>query len=125
MRQIFIAVREWGENSKCYKFSDQPRSSQGFPGAETVKSACNVGDPGLIPGEGNEEYSSILAWKIPTVHRVTKSQTGLNNFTLGVCKLRRALTCLWSHCEEQLTEECSQGFFLSFIFFISWQETFP
>ena len=87
--------------------------------------ACNVGDPGLIPGEGNEEYSSILAWKIPTVHRVTKSQTGLNNFTLGVCKLRRALTCLWSHCEEQLTEECSQGFFLSLIFFISWQETFP
>ena len=78
-------------------------------------------------------YSSILAWKIPwveepggaTVHRVAKSQTGLNDFTLGVCKLRRALACLWSHCEEQLTEECSQGFFLSLIFFISWQETFP
>ena len=88
------------------------------------ESACNVGDPGLIPGEGNEEYSSILAWKIPTVHRVTKSQTGLNNFTLGVCKLRRALTCLWSHCEEQLTEEYSQGFFLSF-FFKYRQEIFP
>ena len=78
-------------------------------------------------------YSSIRAWKIPwveepgraTVHRVAKSQSGLNDFTLGVCKLWRALTCLWSHCEEQLTEECSQGFFLSFIFFISWQETFP
>ena len=62
MRQIFIAVREWGENSKCYKFSDQPRSSQGFPGAETVKSACNVGDRGSIPGEGNDnllQYSCL------------------------------------------------------------------
>ena len=133
VRQIFIAVREWGENSKCYKFSDQPRSSQGFPGAETVKSACNVGDRGSIPGEGNDnllQYSCLEnpmgggAWGA-TVHRVAKSQTGLNDFTLGVCKLRRALTCLWSHCEEQLTEECSQGFFLSLIFFISWQETFP
>ena len=62
VRQISIAVREWGENSKCYKFSDQPRSSQGFPGAQTVKSDCNVGDPGSIPGEGNDnllQYSCL------------------------------------------------------------------
>ena len=100
---------------------------------KTVKSACNVRDPGWIPGEGNDnplQYSCLEnpmgggAWGA-TVHRVAKSQTWLNDFTLGVCKLQRALTCLWSHCEGQLTEDYSQGFFLSFIFFISWQETFP
>ena len=91
VRQIFIAVREWGENSKCYKISDQPRSSQGFPGAQTVKSACNVGDPGLIPGEGNDnllQYSCLEnpmgggAWW-DTVHRVEKRQTWLSIAALG------------------------------------------
>ena len=53
------------------------------------KSACNKGNPGLIPGWENplEEkmatHSSILAWRIPmdrgawwaTVYGATKSQT--------------------------------------------------
>ena len=44
----------------------------GFPGdSDGKRSACNAGDPGLIPGlgrspgEGNTACSSILAWKIP------------------------------------------------------------
>ena len=58
----------------------------GFPGGSDGKeSACNAGDPGLIPesgrcpGERLATHSSILAWGIPwteaTVHRVTMSQT--------------------------------------------------
>ena len=69
---------------------------QGFPGGSEGKaSACNVGDPGSIPGlgrspgEGNDnplQYSSLenpmdgrARWA--TVHGVTKSQTGLSDFT--------------------------------------------
>ena len=68
---------------------------QGFPGGSDGKaSACNVGDPGSIPGsvrspgEGNGnplQYSCLEnsmdggAWWA-TVHRVTKSQTWLSNF---------------------------------------------
>ena len=45
---------------------------QGFPGGSDGKeSACNAGDPGLIPESGRSPekematQSSILAWKIP------------------------------------------------------------
>ena len=44
----------------------------GFPGGlDGKESACNVGDPGLIPGLGRSlekemaTHSSILTWKIP------------------------------------------------------------
>ena len=44
----------------------------GFPGGSVgKKSTCNAGDPGTVPGlgrspgEGNGNYSSILAWRIP------------------------------------------------------------
>ena len=44
----------------------------GLPGGSDGKeSACNVGDPGLIPGsgkshgEGNGYHFIILAWRIP------------------------------------------------------------
>ena len=44
----------------------------GFPGVSDGKvSACNTGDPGLIPGSEDPlekemaTHSSILAWKIP------------------------------------------------------------
>ena len=43
-----------------------------FPGSSDGKeSACNSGDPGLIPGwgrspgEGNGYHASVLAWRIP------------------------------------------------------------
>ena len=68
----------------------------GFPGVSDGKeSACNAGDPVLIPVSGREDplekgmatHSSSLAWRIPwteepgrlqSVHGVTKSQTQLN-----------------------------------------------
>ena len=44
----------------------------GFPGGSVSKnSTCNAGDPGSVPvlgrspGEGNGNYSNILAWRIP------------------------------------------------------------
>ena len=44
----------------------------GFPHGSVGKaSACNAGDPGLIPGSGRSPgggmaiHSSILAWRIP------------------------------------------------------------
>ena len=68
----------------------------GFPhGSDGKASACNAGDQGLIPGlgrypgEGNSnplQYSCLENpmdrgdWQVK-VHRVTKSQTQLSNFT--------------------------------------------
>ena len=68
----------------------------GFPsGSESKEPACNVGDPGSIPGlgrspgEGNGnplQYSCLKnpmdsrAWQ-NTVHGVTKRRTWLSNFT--------------------------------------------
>ena len=67
----------------------------GFPGgSDSKESACNIGDPGLIPGlgissgigNGNPPQYSCLensmdrgAWQA-TVHGVAKSWTQLNNF---------------------------------------------
>ena len=71
-------------------------SMGGFPGgSEDKASACNVGDPGSIPGlgrspgEGNGnplQYSCLEnpmyggAWRA-TVHRVANSRTRLSDFT--------------------------------------------
>ena len=69
----------------------------GFPGGSEGKaSACNVGDPGSIPGSGRspgEGNGNLLqhsclenpmdgAWWA-TVHGVTKSRTRLSDFTQG------------------------------------------
>ena len=72
-------------------------NTQGFPGgADGKESACNVGDPGSIPGladpleKGMAAHSSILAWlENPmdrgawrvTVHGVAESRTRLSDFT--------------------------------------------
>ena len=79
-----------------------------FPdGSEVKVSACNAGDLGLIPGSGRSpeeekgnplQYSCLEnpmdrgAWWA-TVHRITKSQTGLSDFTftftfdyIGLCR---------------------------------------
>ena len=69
-------------------------ADEGFPGGSDGKeSACNMGDPGLIPGlgrspgEGNGyplQYSCLKnsmdteAWKA-TIHGITKSQTQLSD----------------------------------------------
>ena len=79
-----------------------------FPGGSDDKeSACNAGDPGLIPGwgrspgEGNgnpfqysclENPMNVGAWQA-TVHEVTKSWTWLSHFTFTLwCK------CLKNQC---------------------------
>ena len=72
----------------------KPPNELGFPGgSESKESACNAGDPGLIPGlgrspgEGNDnllQYSCLEnpmdrgAWRT-TVHEVAKSRTQLSN----------------------------------------------
>ena len=68
----------------------------GFPGGSEGKaSACNAGDPGLIPGlrrSPGEENSNPLQYSClenpmdreawwATVHGVTKSHTRLSDFT--------------------------------------------
>ena len=72
--------------------------NKGFPGGSEGKVfACNVGDPGSIPGSGRSpgegngsplQYSDLEnsmdggAWGA-TVHAVTKSRTRLSDFTLN------------------------------------------
>ena len=58
-------------------------------GSAGKESACNVGDPGLIPGLGRSlgegkgyplQYSSLENSMNFIVHEVAKSQTQLSNF---------------------------------------------
>ena len=71
-------------------------------GSETKASACNMGDPGSIPGSGRpsgEGNGNLLQdpclenpmdrgdWYV-TVHGVSKSQTWLSDFTLcSICEI--------------------------------------
>ena len=75
----------------------------GFPaGSEVKASACNAGDLGSIPGSGRSpgegngnplQYSCLEnpmdggAWWA-TVHGVTKSRTGLSDFTFTLDSLK-------------------------------------
>ena len=64
---------------------------QGFPGSSNSKeSACNAGNPGVIPGEGNDnpfQYSCLekpmyrVPWRA-TVHGVTKESHMTEQLTL-------------------------------------------
>ena len=85
-------------NLICRASTNRPKTGRGntvfFPsGSDGKESACNVGEPGSIPGSGRSpgegngyplQYSCLGnpmdrgAWWA-TVHRVTKSQTGLSN----------------------------------------------
>ena len=67
---------------------DFPSWLSDFPrGSDSKESACNAGDPGLIPGsgrsprEGNGIPLQFLAWRIPLaiVHGVAKSRTWLSD----------------------------------------------
>ena len=43
----------------------QPKYFMGFADGSMVKNLpSSTGDPGSIPGEGNGNFSSILAWEI-------------------------------------------------------------
>ena len=76
----------WG--TKSLIFFHYPQG--GFPGGSAGKeSACNVGDPGSIPGLGRApgkgnvypvQYSGLENPMNCTVHGVAKSETRLNNF---------------------------------------------
>ena len=59
-------------------------------------SACNTGDPGLIPGWGSSpgegkgyplQYSDLENFMDYIVHRVAKSQTQLRNFHVHILSL--------------------------------------
>ena len=79
-----------------------PLSLLGFPGSSDDKeSACNVGDPGSIPGSGKFsgerngnplQYSCLGnpmdrgAWRA-TVRGVTKSQTRLKQLSTYACPI--------------------------------------
>ena len=79
---------------QCATFMDHYASIVGFPDSSVGKeSACNAGDPSLIPGSGRSsgegngyplQYSCLEnsmdrgPWQA-TIHGVTKSQTGLGN----------------------------------------------
>ena len=66
-------------------------ANSGFPGGSDGKeSACNAGDPSLIPGsgrspgEGNDDPLQDSCLGNPMyagAHRVTKSRTRLSNYT--------------------------------------------
>ena len=80
--------------NKCGIFDESLKPSLGFPGgSDSKESACNVGDPGLIPGLGRSpgdgngnplQYSHLEnsmdrgGWR-GTVHRVRKSRTRLSS----------------------------------------------
>ena len=58
------------------------RNDWGFlGGSDSKESACNAGDPGLIPKlgrsprEGNGAHSIILAWRIPGTEEPGKLQS--------------------------------------------------
>ena len=60
-----------GEHTPCV-IRVQVAAKVGFPGgSNSEESACNVGNPDLIPGigrapgEGNKVCSGIFAWRIP------------------------------------------------------------
>ena len=65
-------------------------------GSDNKESACNAEDPGLIPGsgrspgEGNGDYSSTLAWRIPW----TEETGGL---------ISMVMTNSWTQLSDSLT----------------------
>ena len=95
------------------------RRSQDFLGGSDGKvSAYNVGDPGSIPGSGRSsgernvnplQYPCLEnlmdggVWQF-TVHGVTKSQTGLSNFTLLKAPQFSVVLFAQSHSDVYLEE---------------------
>ena len=83
----------------------------GFLGGSEVKAfACNAGDLGLIPGsgkspgEGNDNPLQYFCLENPmdggawwaSVHGVTRSQTGLSNFTHSLHSMAWITLMVWS-----------------------------
>ena len=89
------------------------KSQKGFPGGSEVKaSACNAGNPGLIPesgrslGEGNGNPLQYPCLENPmdggvwwaTVHGVAKSWTRLSDLTSRSPDRSRGQASGWRHC---------------------------
>ena len=67
-----VGCRPWGRTESDTTEATLAAAATAFPGdAEGKKSACNVGDPGLILGwddpleKGMATHFSTLAWRIP------------------------------------------------------------
>ena len=85
-----ISYKTWCKTQGIYTiFYSNCKWSMGFPGDSMVKTACNAGDAGLIPGSGSSpggghgkplQYSCLEnhvnrgTWQA-TFHGVTQSQT--------------------------------------------------
>ena len=82
---IYIEREREGERET---HTERQRQRESFPGgSDGKKSACNVGDPGLIPGSGRSlekaTHSSILAWRIPWMVELDRLQS------MGVSKSQK------------------------------------
>ena len=94
---LFKTWEEFGRwCNTAFRFDMTPCLYSFTGGLDGKASACNVGDPGSIPGlgrfpgEGNGnplQYSCLEnlmdrgAWRATVVHEVSKSQRPLSNFT--------------------------------------------
>ena len=84
-----------------------------FPdGSDGKASACNVGDPGLIPGlgrfpgEGNGTHTSILAWRIPWMEEHGK----LDSIGLQYMEFRKIVT-VTLYARQQNRHRCEEQSF--------------
>ena len=84
-----------------------------FPdGSDGKASACNVGDPGSIPGlgrfpgEGNGTHTSILAWRIPWMEEHGK----LDSIGLQYMEFRKIVT-VTLYARQQNRHRCEEQSF--------------
>ena len=102
---VFTCLRDIGGCKFCFCI-------RGFPDNSVIKeSACNAGDPRLIPGLGTSpgegkgyplQYSGLENSMDCIVHGVAKSQTRLSDFhcvhfTLYTLTQKKSCHCTWLH----------------------------
>ena len=75
-------VEGWEGGPRGKRYMHTKSGFKGFPGgSDSKESACNVRDPGSIPGsrrspgEGNGTHCSILAWRTPWTEEPSESDT--------------------------------------------------
>ena len=89
-KTIALNIQTFAGKGLSLFFNMLPRWFMGFPGDSAGKeSACNAGDPSLIPGFGRSpgegkgyplQYSGLEDSMDCIVHGIAKSQTGLSDF---------------------------------------------
>ena len=100
--QIYCSFKKW-----YYK-----TLHRGFPDSSVGKeSACNAGDPGLIPGSGRSagegigyplQYSGLENSMDYAVHGVAKSQTQLSDLKKKTFHLTTSLGFHFTFCETSM-----------------------